>query len=149
MSIAHFTLATRDVIATRDFFAETLGWEPIARPDNVEVDAAWLRITPRQELHLLRVPDFEASDFEREFGRHFAVEYPVDGFPALKERLTERGAELIDPIRETPFERFFFATSTDTFLKWSTPAGHLNFNTPLRCPSLNTPVGNAARRAST
>ena len=42
MSIAHFTLATRDVIATRDFFAETLGWEPIARPGNVEVDAAWL-----------------------------------------------------------------------------------------------------------
>ncbi len=108
MSIAHFTLATRDVIATRDFFAETLGWEPITRPDNVEVDAAWLRITPRQELHLLRVPDFEPSDFEREFGRHFAVEYPVDGFPSLKERLTERGAELIDPIRETPFERFFF-----------------------------------------
>ena len=108
MSIAHFTLATRDVIATRDFFAETLGWEPIARPDNVEVAAAWLRITPGQELHLLRVPDFEPSDFEREFGRHFAVEYPVDGFPALKDRLTERGAELIDPIRETPFERFFF-----------------------------------------
>ena len=61
MSIAHFTLATRDVIATRDFFAETLGWEPIARPGNVEVDAAWLRITPGQELHLLRVPDFEPS----------------------------------------------------------------------------------------
>ena len=48
MSIAHFTLATRDVIATRDFFAETLGWEPITRPDNVEVDAAWLRIAPGQ-----------------------------------------------------------------------------------------------------
>lgn len=108
MSIAHFTLATRDVIATRDFFAETLGWEPITRPDNVEVDAAWLRIAPGQELHLLRVPDFEPSDFEREFGRHFAVEYPVDGFPALKDRLTELGAELIDPIRKTPFERFFF-----------------------------------------
>ena len=108
MSIAHFTLATRDVTATRDFFAETIGWEPIGSPDNVEVDAAWLRITPGQELHLLRVPDFEPSDFEREFGRHFAVEYQVDGFPALKERLTERGAELIDPIRETPFERFFF-----------------------------------------
>ena len=73
MSIAHFTPAKRDVIATRDFFAETLGWEPITRPDNVEVDAAWLRIAPGQELHLLRVPDFEPSDFEREFGRHFAV----------------------------------------------------------------------------
>ena len=32
----------------------------------------------------------------------------MDGFASLKERLTERGAELIDPIRETLFERFFF-----------------------------------------
>ena len=72
------------------------------------MDAAWLRIAPGQDLHLLRVPDFEPSDFEREFGRHFAVEYPVDDFPAFKDRLAERGAELIDPIRETPFERFFF-----------------------------------------
>ena len=55
MSIAHFTLATRDVIATRDFFAETLGWEPITRPDNVEVDAAWLRIAPGQELSLIHI----------------------------------------------------------------------------------------------
>ena len=108
MSFAHLTLATRDVIATRDFFAGTLGWEPIERPGNIDVEAAWLRIVPGQELHLLRVPDFEPSDFEQEFGRHFAVEHPVAGFAGLKERLVEGGAELIDPIRETPFERFFF-----------------------------------------
>ena len=72
------------------------------------MDAAWLRIAPGQDLQLLRVPDFEPSDFEREFDRHFAMEYPVDDFPALKDRLTERGAELIDPIHETTFERFFF-----------------------------------------
>ena len=108
MSFAHLTLATRDVIASRDFFAVTLGWEPIERPGNIDVEAAWLRIAPGQELHLLRVPDFEPSGFEREFGRHFAVEYPAVGFAGLKERLAKRGAELIDPIRETPFERFFF-----------------------------------------
>mgnify|MGYP003725802265 FL=1 len=108
MSFAHLTLATRDVIVTRDFFAWTLGWEPIERPGNIDVEAAWLRIAPGQELHLLRVPDFEPSGFEQEFGRHFAVEYPADGFAGLKERLAKRGAELIDPIRETPFERFFF-----------------------------------------
>jgi len=108
MSFAHLTLATRDVIASRDFFAGTLGWEPIERPGNIDVEAAWLRIVPGQELHLLRVPDFEPSGFEREFGRHFAVEYPADGFAGLKERLAKHGAELIDPIRETPFERFFF-----------------------------------------
>ncbi|MBT6660319.1 MAG: glyoxalase, partial [Verrucomicrobia bacterium] len=52
MSFAHLTLATRDVIASRDFFAGTLGWEPIERPGNIDVEAAWLRIAPGQELHL-------------------------------------------------------------------------------------------------
>ena len=108
MSFAHLTLATRDVIATRDFFAGTLGWEPIERPGNIDIEGAWLRIAPGQELHLLRVLDFAPSEFEREFGRHVAVEYPADGFAELKERLAKRGTELIDPIRETPFERFFF-----------------------------------------
>jgi catechol 2,3-dioxygenase-like lactoylglutathione lyase family enzyme len=108
MSFAHLTLATRDVIASRDFFAWTLGWEPVERPGNIDFKAAWLRIAPGQELHLLYVPDFAPSDFEREFGRHLAVEYPADGFADLKERLAKRGAELIEPIRETPFVRFFF-----------------------------------------
>jgi len=108
MSIAHFTLATRNVIATRDFFSETLEWKPIERPGNVDIDGAWLRIAPGQELHLLHVADFEPSNFEKEFGRHFAVEYPLVGFSDLKQRLISRGAVLIDPIRKTPFERFFF-----------------------------------------
>lgn len=108
MSIAHVTLATRDVIATRKFFAETLGWQPIERPGNIEAAGAWLSIAPGQELHLLHVDDFEPSPYEREFGRHVAVEYPRDGFAALQERLVAHGAELIHPQRETPFERFFF-----------------------------------------
>ena len=108
MSFAHLTLATRDVIASCDFFAWTLGWEPVERPGNIGFKAAWLRMAPGLEMHLLYVPDFAPSDFEREFGRHLAVEYPADGFADLKERLAKRGAELIDPIRETPFVRFFF-----------------------------------------
>lgn len=106
--IAHFTLATRDVVRSRDFLAETLGWRPIVRPGNIEVEAAWLEIAPGQEVHLLHVDGFEPSAFEREFGRHIAIEVPLDGFGALKERLREQGAELIPPERETPFERFFF-----------------------------------------
>ena len=108
MSFAHLTLATCDVIASCDFFAWTLGWEPVERPGNIGFKAAWLRMAPGLEMHLLYVPDFAPSDFEREFGRHLAVEYPADGFAGLKERLAKRGAELIDPIRETPFVRFFF-----------------------------------------
>jgi enamine deaminase RidA (YjgF/YER057c/UK114 family)/catechol 2,3-dioxygenase-like lactoylglutathione lyase family enzyme len=107
-ALAHCTLATRDVPQTRRFFQETFGWQPIERPGNIECEAAWLRISPGQELHLLHVPDFEASPFEREFGRHVAVTFPLAEFERLKTRLVERGAELIEPGRETPFERFFF-----------------------------------------
>ncbi len=106
--LAHVTLATADVVRTREFFARTLGWLPIERPGNIETESAWLAIAPGQELHLLHVHDFEPSPFEREFGRHVAIEYPLGGFEALKRRLTEHGAELIAPERETPFERFFF-----------------------------------------
>lgn len=106
-SIAHFTLATRDVDATSKFFQATLFWKPIARPNNIGIPAAWLRIAPNQELHLIEVIDFESSRFEREFGRHFAINYAHDQFPALRARLTDHGAELVSPERPTPFERFF------------------------------------------
>jgi catechol 2,3-dioxygenase-like lactoylglutathione lyase family enzyme len=108
MSIAHITLATRDVAAASRFFAATLGWRPIRRPGNVPLPAAWLEAAPGQELHLVQVADFEPSPFEREYGRHVAVAYPRAGFAALKERLRQHGAELIAADRPTPFERFFF-----------------------------------------
>ncbi len=54
------------------------------------------------------VDGFEVSPFEREFGRHVAVFHPLEDFAALKERLRQRGAELVEPLRPTPFERFFF-----------------------------------------
>lgn len=104
----HLTLATRDVIASREFFRATLGWEQIPRPGNVDVESAWLDIGDGQQLHLLHVEGAEVSPFEAEYGRHFAFDYPLAEFPALKERLVAHGSELIDPIRATPFERFFF-----------------------------------------
>lgn len=108
MSIAHITLATRDVPRSRDFFANALGWTPIEHPGNINVDAAWLDIADGQQLHLVRVADFDVSPFEKEFGRHVAVSFPLAEFDALKIRLVEHGATLIDPLRETPFPRFFF-----------------------------------------
>jgi catechol 2,3-dioxygenase-like lactoylglutathione lyase family enzyme len=104
----HLTLATQDVIASRQFFKNTFGWAEIRRPGNVEVEAAWLDIGDGQQLHLLRVEGAAPSPFEAEFGRHFAFDYPLAEFAPLKERLLAHGAELIAPIRETPFERFFF-----------------------------------------
>ena len=117
MGIAHITLAVRDVRRTSAFFAAALGWRPLDRPNNIAVPAAWLEITPGQELHLVQVADFEPSPFEREYGRHIAVSYPRQGFAGLKARLEEEEAEVIAPLRETPFERFFFAARTAMFLK--------------------------------
>ena len=108
MSFAHLTLATQDVVASSQFFQKTMGWTPISRPGNIDRTADWLNIAPGQQLHLLRVDDFQVSPFEAEFGRHFAVFYKGSEFKSLKSRLIENRAELIDPIRETPFERFFF-----------------------------------------
>ena len=108
MSIAHITLAVRDVRQASQFFAATLGWRPLDRPNNIAMPAAWLEIAPDQELHLLEITDCVPSPFEREYGRHIAVGYPRDGFAGLKERLQAHGAQLVAPLRETSFERFFF-----------------------------------------
>ena len=41
-------------------------------------------------------------------GRHFAIARPLGEFEELKQKLVAQGAELVEPERETPFERFFF-----------------------------------------
>ena len=108
MALAHITLATRDVRRSSAFYEEALGWRPIRRPGNIDRPAAWLEIAPGQELHLVEVADFEPSPFESEFGRHVALAVPSGEFAALRRRLPEHGAVLIEPQRETPFARFFF-----------------------------------------
>jgi hypothetical protein len=54
------------------------------------------------------VEGFQVSPFEAEFGRHVALFYPRAGFDGLRQRLQSAGAELIEPLRATPFDRFFF-----------------------------------------
>lgn len=108
MPFAHLTLATRDVQCSQAFFVETMRWRPIQRPGNVDRPVAWLEIAPGQELHLIEVAEFTPTPHEREFGRHVAFALPVAEFEGLKQRLRGHGAELIEPIRETPFARFFF-----------------------------------------
>jgi len=108
MTLAHITLATRDVEATSRFFEATFGWRPIHRPGNIKGTAGWLEIAPDQQLHLLHVEDFEPSPFEAEFGRHVALFHRSTDFDELQKRLADAGARLIKPGRETPFARFFF-----------------------------------------
>jgi catechol 2,3-dioxygenase-like lactoylglutathione lyase family enzyme len=108
MSFAHLTLATSRVEDTATFFERTLGYSRRATPANSPIKVVWLDLGRGQELHVLFVDKFEVSPFESEFGRHVAVFYPRSEFAALKTRLVTAGAELIDPLRTTPFERFFF-----------------------------------------
>ena len=108
MSLSHLTLATRDVEKTALFLEQTLGYRRDAVPENVMDPAVWLNIGNGQQIHLIYVEDFEVSPFEREFGRHVAVFYPGAEFTALERRLLEHGAEMIEPLRATPFLRLFF-----------------------------------------
>ena len=108
MSLAHLTLPTQHVERTASFFEQTLGYARDPVPANVPDETVWLNIGRGQQMHVFYVVDFAVSPFEREFGRHVAVYHPGADFAALKARLVQRGAELIEPLRPTPFDRFFF-----------------------------------------
>jgi catechol 2,3-dioxygenase-like lactoylglutathione lyase family enzyme len=105
---AHLTLATRDIHRTAAFIERTLGYGRNVLPANSAGEAIWFDLGRGQEMHVLHVPGFQISPFEAEYGRHVALYHPRADFAALKARLVDAGAVLIDPIRPTPFERFFF-----------------------------------------
>lgn len=108
MTFAHLTLPTRDVQRTAMLLERGLGYrrKPVAA--NSPVEAVWLDLGRGQELHVLHVDGFEVSPFEGEFGRHVALFHPLADFPAAKARLLAEGATIMDEIRPTSFERFFF-----------------------------------------
>ena len=108
MILAHLTLPTQDVERTTVFFERTLGYRRKPVPSNSPVDVSWLDVGEGQEIHVFFVEGFAVSPFEAEFGRHVAVFHPLSDFAALRERLVREGAELMEPLRETPFRRFFF-----------------------------------------
>jgi predicted enzyme related to lactoylglutathione lyase len=108
MSFAHLTLPTRDVERTARFFEQTFGYARNPVPGNTPIEALWLDIGRGQEMHVFYVEGFEVSCFEQEFGRHVAVFHPLADFDALRGRLVAVGAEIVAPLRTTPYERFFF-----------------------------------------
>ncbi len=116
MSLAHITLPTREVEKTAVLLEKTLGYVRDVVPANVMDESVWLDIGRGQQLHLVFVEGFEVSPFEAEFGRHVAVFYPRAEFEGLKQRLLQHGAELIEPLRATPFERFFFRETVNGYV---------------------------------
>jgi catechol 2,3-dioxygenase-like lactoylglutathione lyase family enzyme len=116
MKLAHVTLPTQHVERTAAFFEETLGLEREPLPSNSPVDVVWLGVGGGQTVHIFYVEGFEVSAFENEFGRHIALYAPYGEFPALKARLTERGAEVFDSLRPTPYARFFFRETINGYV---------------------------------
>ena len=108
MSLAHLTLPTQDVEGTANFLEQTLGYRRKPVPSNSPVEVSWLDIGHGQEIHVFYVEGFVVSPFEAEFGRHVAVFHALADFPALRQRLLQAGAELIEPRRATSFARLFF-----------------------------------------
>ena len=106
--LAHFTLATPDVDGFAAFVERTLRYPRKPAPPDSPVKVAWFDIGQGQEMHLLHVDGFQPSAFEGEFGRHVALRYPAAEFDALRARLVDAGAAIVDAIRPTPFARFFF-----------------------------------------
>ena len=108
MTFAHITLATGDLEGSRSFFEAAFGWKPLEKPGNAAHPTTWLEVSPGEELHLVHVPGFEPSPFEREYGRHIALFHPRSDLDALRERLRKHGAEILEPERATAYRRFFF-----------------------------------------
>ena len=113
---AHMTLPTQRVEETTRFIETTLGYRRKSVPANSPVDARWLDIGHGQELHVFYVEGFEISPFEAEFGRHVALFHPLDDFPALRQRIVDAGGELVEPLRDTPFQRLFFREPVNGYL---------------------------------
>jgi hypothetical protein len=93
---------------TTRFLEKTLGYRRKAVPANALIETQWLDIGNGQELHVFFVAGYVTSPFEAEFGRHVALFHPLENLPAVRKRIAEAGGELIEPLRETPFERLFF-----------------------------------------
>lgn len=107
MRLAHLTLPTQHVGRTARFLERTLGCARKPVPANSPVEAVWLDLGDGQEMHVLHVDGFIVSPFEGEFGRHVALQHAGADLPALRQRLAEEGAEIIEPLRPAAVERFF------------------------------------------
>jgi hypothetical protein len=108
MSLAHITLPTLAVERTARFLEQTLGYTRDPAPANSPVETVWLATGGGQQMHIIYVEGFEVSPFEGEFGRHIAIFRPVQEIAAVKERLLANGARLMQPLRPSLHERFFF-----------------------------------------
>ena len=113
---AHLTLPTQHVEETTRFLEKALGYSRKNVPANSPVDVRWLDIGHGQELHVVFVEGFVVSPYEAEFGRHVALFHPIEDFTVMRQRIVDAGGELVEPLRETRFERVFFREPVNGYL---------------------------------
>lgn len=82
--VHHVSINVDDVEASRAFYVDLLGFEPISRPD-LGIGGCWLQMGP-QELHLVELPVPSTP------GPHFALK--VDDIEAAVAELKSRGVEV-------------------------------------------------------
>ena len=116
MNLAHLTVATREVEQTAAFFETTFAFTRNPTPANSPVPIVWLNIGKGQEMHVIYVPDFAASPFEQEFGRHVAFFCAAAELDTLRHKVVAHGGVLVEALRTTPFRRFFFREPVNGYL---------------------------------
>jgi glyoxylase I family protein len=91
-SILHASVIVRDVAHSLRFYRDVLGLRvDDARPD-LGYPGAWLWINPRQQIHLLQVPNPDSSESRPTHGgrdRHTAL--AIDDLDELRVRLDAAG----------------------------------------------------------
>ncbi len=67
----HLALQVKDLEASKKFYGEILGLQPIAVPDNLKAIRGWFKIGPDQQIHLMAGRTVDVTNDRN--GSHIAV----------------------------------------------------------------------------
>jgi catechol 2,3-dioxygenase-like lactoylglutathione lyase family enzyme len=90
--ILHASLLSSDLARTRAFYEGVLGLQPDPNRPEMSFDGVWYNVAPRQQIHILLLPDPEAGLRRPAHGgrdRHVAL--AVSDMSELVERLEQAG----------------------------------------------------------
>jgi catechol 2,3-dioxygenase-like lactoylglutathione lyase family enzyme len=90
--ILHASLLSSDLAGTRAFYEGVLGLQPDPSRPEMSFDGVWYNVAPRQQIHILLLPDPEAGLRRPAHGgrdRHVAL--AVSDMSELVERLEQAG----------------------------------------------------------
>ncbi len=88
----HATFITCNLTRARDFYECVLGLYPDSRRPNMSFDGVWYDIAPRQQIHLMLLPNPEAGVVRPAHGgrdRHVALS--VSSLTTLIQKLEQAG----------------------------------------------------------